>query len=115
MVGAQPQPRREVLGAGPLRHVRADFADHLQGGESVNAGDAGQVYPSHPVQMCLDVEAGRVALTLPTAIVAWRPAVAAVLEPLQLGFDLLVINDNKECRPVASPKNDAPIDVKLGS
>ena len=38
--------------------------------------------------MCLDVEAGRVALTLPTAIVARRPAVAAVLEPLQLGLDL---------------------------
>ena len=44
--------------------------------------------------MCLDVEAGSVALTLPTAIVARRPAIAAVLEPLQLGLNPTVALGN---------------------
>ena len=35
VVGAQPQPGREVLGAGPFGHVGADFADHLQRSETV--------------------------------------------------------------------------------
>ena len=82
------------VGAGPFGHVGANLADHLQGGETVNAVDAGQVHSRHPVQVGPDVEAGRIALTLPTTIVAWRPAVAVVLEPLQLGFDLPIALGN---------------------
>ena len=93
VVRAQPQPGGKMLGAGPFGHVGADFADHLQRGEAVNSIDPGQVYTSHPVQVCSDVEAGRIALTAP-AVPGRRPAVAAVLEPLQLGFNLPVALGN---------------------
>ena len=83
-----------MLGAGPLGHVRAHLADHLQGGETVDAVDAGQIHPSHTVQLALDIEAGRILLITLFAIGSGRLAVAAVLKPLQLGLDLPVALGN---------------------
>ena len=83
-----------MLGAGPFGHVGADFADHLQRRETVHAVDPGQVHPSHPVQLALDIEAGRVLLIALFAVGSRRLAVAAVLEPLQLGFNLPVALSN---------------------
>ena len=64
-VGRQTQCRRSPAGAGPFRHVGANLAEHLQGREAVHAVDPGQVHPGHPIQVCPDVEARRVALTPP--------------------------------------------------
>ena len=94
VVGAQPQPGYEVLGAGPFGHVGPDLADHFQGRVRVHAVDAGQVHSRHPVQMALDIEARRVLLVALFAIGSWRLAVTAVLKPLQLGFDLPVALGN---------------------
>ena len=83
-----------MLGAGPFGHVGANLADHLQGREAVHPVDAGQVHSGHAVQMALDIEAGRVLLVALFAIGSGRLAVAAVLELLQLDFDLPVALDN---------------------
>ena len=83
-----------MLGAGPFRHVRAHLADHLQRREAVDAVDPGQVHPRHPIQVCSNVEAGCVALAALFAIGSRRLAIAAVLEPLQLGFNLPVALGN---------------------
>ena len=42
-------------------------------------------HPRHPVQLALDIEAGRVSMIALFAIGSRRRAIAAVLEPLQLG------------------------------
>ena len=73
-----------MAGALPLRHVRANLTDDFQRCEAVHAVDPGQVHPRHPVQLALDIEAGRVSLIALFAIGSRRRAIAAVLEPLQL-------------------------------
>lgn len=50
----------------------------------------GQIHPGHPVQMCSDVEAGRIALAALVDMGWRRPADAAILQPFQLGFNLPV-------------------------
>ena len=79
-----------MLGAGPFGHVGAGLADHLQRREAVYPIDPGQVHPSHPIQVCPDIEAGGVALTAPPPIPGRSPAVRNVLEPFQLGFNFPV-------------------------
>ena len=83
-----------MFGALPFRHVRADFADHLQRRETVHAVDPGQVHPGHPVQWALDIEAGRILLIALFAIGSRRLAVAAVFKLLQPGFNLPVAVGN---------------------
>ena len=85
VVGAQPQPRREVLGAGPFGHVGANLADHLQGRVRIHAVDPGQVHSRHLIQVGPDIEARRVPLMGLFTIGSRRFAVAAVLKPFQLG------------------------------
>ena len=46
--------------------------------------------PRHPVQLALDIKTGRVSLIALFAIGSRRLTVAAVFEPLQLGFNLPV-------------------------
>ena len=51
-----------MAGGLPLRHVRANLTDDFQRCKAVRAVDTGQVHPRHPVQLALDIEAGRVSL-----------------------------------------------------
>ena len=94
VVRAEPQPGREMLGAGPFGHVGANLADHLQGRVRIHTVDPGQVHSRHPVQLALGIETGRVLLIALFAIGSRRLAVAAVFKPLQLGCNLPVALGN---------------------
>ena len=94
MLGLSPNQDAKCLALSPFRHVRADFADHLQRRETVHAVDSGQVHPGHPVQLALDIEAGRILLIALLALGSRRLAVAAVFKPLQHGFNLPVALGN---------------------
>ena len=94
LLGLSPNQDAKCLALVPFRHVRANLADDLQRREAVHAVDSGQVHPSHPVQLALDVEAGRVLLIALFAIGSRRLTVAAVFKPLQLGFNLPVALGN---------------------
>ena len=90
VVGTQTQPGREVARAGPPGHIRAYLADYLQGRVGVHAVDPGQVHSRHPVQLALDVEAGRVLLIALLAVGSRGFTIAVVLKPLQLPFNFPV-------------------------
>ena len=83
-----------MLGAGPFGHVGANLTDHLQGRVRIHAVDSGQVHSRHPVQLALGIKTGRVLLIALFAIGSRRFAVAAIFEPLQLGFNLPVALGN---------------------
>ena len=94
VVGAQPQPGGEVLGAGPFGHIGANLADHLQGCVRVHAFDPGQIHSRHPVRLALDLETGRVLPIALFAVGSRRLAVGAVFKTLQPGFNLPVAPGN---------------------
>ena len=83
-----------MAGTLPLGHVRANLAHHLQGRVGVHAGNPGQVHPRHLIQVGPDIEARRVPLMGLFTIGSRRFAVAAVLKPFQLGFNLPVALGN---------------------
>ena len=83
-----------MAGTLPLGHVGANLADHLQGRVRVHAVNPGQVHPRHLIQVGPDVEARRVPLMGLFTIGSRRFAVAAVLKPFQLGFNLPVALGN---------------------
>ena len=56
-----------------------NLTDDFQHCEPVHAVDTGQVHPRHPVQVALDIEAGRVSPIALFAIGSRRRAIAAVL------------------------------------
>ncbi len=62
---------------------------------AVKAVDAGQVHSRHPVQVRPNVEAWRVSFAAsPAGLRRWRITIAAVLKPLQLGFNFTVAFGN---------------------
>ena len=102
-----------MLGSGPFGHVRTDLADHLQRRESVHPVKSGQIHPGHPVQLALDIEAGRVLLIALLAVGSRRLAVAAVFRTAPTAF--LSLGRTPQSCPDRSGKAPAPGSARRGA
>ncbi len=95
-LGAQTQPRAELLAAGPLAHVRADLAQQHQRRRLLDPLDRCQVQPSSPgTPPAAHRNAGRWPCGFPPAYLAdagRRLAGVWILQRLEVRLDLLVID-----------------------
>ena len=91
LFGLSPSQDAKCCGAWPFAHVRSNLADHLERRVAVHAINSGQVHPRHPVQLGPHIKTRCVPLApSPTGLRRRRLTDAAVVKPLQLGFNLPV-------------------------